>query len=327
MSLGDNHPLAYWLWALGLVVALARTPDFLATAILIASAAVVVRNWRAESPWASAFEKALVFASIIFTIRVLIGIAFTIPTPGETLFTLPRLELPNWVAGIGVGGPVTSERLLSAINEGAVICGVIALTGAAVSMSQPRRLLKQIPGALHEAGVVLVIASTFVPQLIASIQRVRQARHLRGHTGSAWRGTAIPVLEDALERATSLAMAMESRGYGRVATIAPGRARSTHLLMLGALAALLVGAFGLLAAGDGLSLTITALGIVGALVALQRAGERTLRTKYFVERWSQTSILFVGCGVLTALLSIFGLLGPFYIGLLTAALPAAVRKS
>lgn len=327
MTTSSNHPLAYWLWALGLVVALARTPDLLASALLVVSAWFVVRRWRADSPWSHAFERALIFAGVILAIRLVIGIAFTIPTPGNVIFTLPRIQLPDWVAGIGIGGPVTTERLMSAINEGAVICAVIAITGAAVSMSQPRRLLRQVPGALHEAGVVIVIASTFVPQLIASIQRVRQARHLRGRTGSQWRGTAIPVLEDALERASSLAMAMESRGYGRVQTIAPGKARSTHALMAIGLTALLVGGFGLLTAGNALSLIITLTGVTIAVIALQRAGERTLRTKYYVERWNQDSVIFVASGGLVAILSLLGLLGPWDLGLLAAALPSTVRAS
>ena len=327
MTTRDNHPLAYWVWALGLVVALSRTSTLLACLLIVVSCSAVVRRWRAESPWSQAFEKALIFATAIFAIRLIIGVVFTIPTPGDVLFTLPRIELPDWIAGIGGGGPVTQERLMSAVSEGAVICTVIAITGAAVSMSQPRRLLKQIPGALHEAGVVIVIASTFVPQLIASIQRVRQARHLRGRTGATWRGSAIPVLEDALERATSLAMAMESRGYGRAQTITAGKVRTTQALLLTGLAVLVIGTFGLLTAGDRYSFAVTAIGLVLASVALHRAGERTLRTKYYVERWNADSQLIAGSGLAVGLLSLFSLLGPFYLGLLIAALPAAVRST
>ena len=127
---------------------------------------------------------------------------------------LPILPLPNWLAGIRIGGADTQERLLSSIHEGLIIVAVIALFGAAVSLTSPHKLLRVTPVMIYEFGVATVIATSALPNLVQSISRIRRARLLRGDEKPTWRSIALPLLEDSLSRSLELAAAMDARGYG-----------------------------------------------------------------------------------------------------------------
>ena len=137
--------------------------------------------------------------------------------PGHVLFSLPQIPLPNWMAGITLGGPVTWERVSSAAIESLNIAAIIAIFGAVTSLTNPRAILRSIPPVFYEVGMVLVIATTLTPQLVANLKRIRIAQQMRGVSRNrfmSWRQIAMPLLEDSLARALDLAAAMDSRGYG-----------------------------------------------------------------------------------------------------------------
>ena len=139
---------------------------------------------------------------------------------------LPEVTLPSWAAGIQLGGTVYLEGLLGGgPRSGLRLAVMIACIGAANALANPKRLLRALPGALHEIGSAVVVSVSVAPQLAESVQRVRRARQLRGDTTRGIRAVptvALPVLEDTLERSLLLAAAMDSRGYGRAGARAPG---------------------------------------------------------------------------------------------------------
>ena len=89
------------------------------------------------------------------------------------LFTLPELALPEAAAGIRIGGPVSLEGMLAALYDGLRLATLLICVGAANVLANPKRLLKLVPGALHEFAVAVTVALTFAPQLVESAQRVR----------------------------------------------------------------------------------------------------------------------------------------------------------
>jgi len=177
-----------------------------------------VRRFRGDEPWSRSFNVALRFIAVILIIRMIIAALIGVPIPGTNLFTLPTLSLPDWIAGIRIGGPVTSERLLSTLGEVMIIVGVVALFAGATSLASPHRSIRALPFAFYQLGLILTIATSIFPQLVASIKRIHEARRLRGQKGGGlrnWRKIAMPLLEDALERSLDLSAAMESRGFGQ----------------------------------------------------------------------------------------------------------------
>ncbi|TLS47269.1 energy-coupling factor transporter transmembrane protein EcfT [Streptomyces montanus] len=307
------HPGAWWLWALGLGTAASRTTNPLLLALLIGVAGYVVAARRTEAPWSRSYGAFVKLALAVLAIRVVFAVLLGSPIPGtHTLVTLPELPLPHWAQGIRVGGRVTAEGLVFALYDGLKLATLLVCVGAANALANPARLLKSLPGALYEAGVAVVVALTFAPNLIADVQRLRAARRLRGRPDSGMRGllqVGLPVLEGALERSVALAAAMDARGYGRTAEVAPAIRRTTAALTLGGLVGVCAGTYGLLTAegggeGGGYGLPVLLAGLGAALAGLWLGGRRSLRTRYRPDVWGVRAWLVAASGAGVAALLI-----------------------
>jgi energy-coupling factor transporter transmembrane protein EcfT len=208
------HPLTWWIWSLLIISAVIGADSGWFAGSAMAAAAFLVRIFAASAPWAKSFWFSLKIGTFILIVRTMVGVLIGVPIPGTRIFTLPILPLPNWLAGIRIGGVITQERLLSSIHEGLIIVTVISLFGAAVSLTSPHKLLRVTPIMIYEFGVATVIATSALPNLVQSVARIRRARALRGDEKPSWRSIALPLLEDSLSRSLELAAAMDARGYG-----------------------------------------------------------------------------------------------------------------
>ncbi|MGG7614329.1 energy-coupling factor transporter transmembrane protein EcfT, partial [Streptomyces sp. ZG43] len=174
------HAGAWWLWALGLAAAASRTRNPLLLALLIGVAGYVVAARRTSSPWARSYGAFVKLGLVIIAIRLLFAMVLGSPVPGtHVLFTLPEVPLPEWARGVRLGGRVTAEGMLFALYDALRLATLLICVGAANALASPARLLKSLPGALYEAGVAVVVAMTFAPNLVADVRRLRAARRLR----------------------------------------------------------------------------------------------------------------------------------------------------
>ncbi|MCH6160074.1 energy-coupling factor transporter transmembrane protein EcfT [Streptomyces marispadix] len=286
----DLHPGAWWLWALGLATAASRTTNPLLLTLLCAVAGYVVAARRTHAPWARSYGVFLKLGLVVLAIRLCFAFLLGSPVPGShVLVTLPELPLPDWAKGVRVGGRVTAEGLVFALYDGLKLAALLLCVGSANSLANPARLLKSLPGALYEAGVAVVVAMTFAPNLVADVRRLRAARRLRGRADKGLRAVlqvGLPVLEGALERSVALAAAMDARGYGRSAEVPRGVRRTTTLLTLGGLLGVCAGSYALLSArGAAYGLPLLLTGVVLALCGLRLGGRRSIRTRYRPEVW------------------------------------------
>ena len=208
------HPLTMWIWALLLITAVVLTDSAWVALGAIGVATVLVKVRSDGSPWGRSYWIALRIGAVILAIRAVVGVLIGVPIPGTTLFTVSSIDLPSWMPGIRLGGAVTLERLSSSLHEGLIIATVIALFGAATSLTSPHKVLRTLPFFIYEIGITLVIATSLFPQLAQSARRIRLAQQLRGHEKVSWRGLALPLLEESLSRSLQLAASMDSRGFG-----------------------------------------------------------------------------------------------------------------
>lgn len=299
------HPMAWWLWALGLGTAATRTTNPLLLGVLVAVVGYVVVARRGDAPWARAFSAYLVLGLFVIGIRVLFNAVLGAGVDGHVLVTLPRIGLPAWARGIDLGGPVTAEEVLAAAYDGLRLAALLCCVGAANALANPKRALRSLPSALYEIGAVVVVALTLAPQLVESVQRVRRARRLRGAPGKglkAVRAIAVPVLEDALSRSLLLAAAMDSRGYGRSGDVPVRLRRTTSALLLGGLIGLCLGLYALLdpTAPGPLGLPALLLGVALCAGGLVLGGRGVRRTTYRPDPWRGPEWLVAGCGVTSA---------------------------
>jgi energy-coupling factor transport system permease protein len=211
------NSLSWWLWSIFLAAAAIRAQMIYIEFFLILIFALVVAKHRNSDEWGDPFKLTLQLALAATVIRLFFAILIGTPLPGKVLISLPQLELPNWLAGIRVGGEVTSERLISVIEESLKFAVVLIAFGAASALSSPVQVIKLISGRIYLFGVTLIIAVSVLPQIVNSFHRVQAARRMRGLTKlrlNNFRSIITPVLEESIERAIDLSAAMESRGFG-----------------------------------------------------------------------------------------------------------------
>lgn len=299
------HAGAWWLWALGLAAAASRTTNPLLLGLIVGVAGYVVAARRTDAPWARSYGAFVKLGLMVLVIRLVFSVFLGSPIPGQhVLFTLPEVPLPEWAQGVRIGGKVTAEQLVFALYDGLKLATLLICVGAANALANPARLLKSLPGALYEAGVAVVVAMTFAPNMVSDVVRLRTARRLRGRpTGGvkALLQIGLPVLEGALERSVALAASMDARGYGRTAQVPPRVRHLTTVLTLGGLLGVCAGAYGLLAAqGAGYGLPVLLIGLAAAMAGLRLGGRRSVRTRYRPDRWGVRAWLVAGSGMAVA---------------------------
>jgi energy-coupling factor transport system permease protein len=320
------HPLAWWVWAGGLAVAAIRTTNPFLLALIGAVVCVVVSFRRPEAPWSRSLSFFLKVALVVIAVRVGVEILFNQGYSGTVLFRLPRLPIPVR-EGINVGGPVTAEALLGAVQLGLRLAVIVVCFGAANSMSSPYRLLRSLPAVLYEAGVVVSVALSFAPELIVTIGEVHEARRLRGRPTrgpAGLRGVAVPVLEGALDRSIALAASMDARGYGRRSADRPAR-RWPPWAVLGGLLLVGIGTYGVLAPGSlfGLGLPLVLVGSAAAVAGLAAGGRQRMRSRYRPDRWGFAEWVVAGSGLLT--LALFVVAGDLHTaGMIVSFSPLAM---
>lgn len=301
------HPVAWWIWAIGLATAASRTTNPLLLGLIIAVAAFVVSERRSDAQWARGFRGYLIVGLLIVMLRVVYRILFGGDYGDHLLITLPEIPLPHWAVGITLGGAITAESVLAAAYDGLRLATLIICIGAANVLADPRRLLRSVPSALYEMGATLVVAVSVAPQLVESVGRVRRARRLRGRSGRGLRalmGILIPVLEDALDRSLALAAAMDARGYGRSAHVAVRTRRLTGGLVIGGLIGICVGAYGVLdeTVAPVLGMPMLATGVAAAIAGFVLGGRRLDRTTYRPDPWTAAETMVATSGIATAVL-------------------------
>lgn len=216
----ERHPAFPWLWAgcsLALLLSVRESSDVAVSLGIISGSILTISLSTLAEHRRRVFGLGIKIAIFALAIRLFVAILIGVPMPGITLFTLPQINLPELFVGIRVGGPVTSERLSSALTEALVFAAIVIVLSAANALTTPHRLLRVLPYRFYGFGLATTIATSVAPQTSASVLRVNKALRTRGDRSSGLkkaRRIVLPVLEESLERSIDLASALEVRGYG-----------------------------------------------------------------------------------------------------------------
>jgi energy-coupling factor transport system permease protein len=219
------HPAAWlaWLGAICVFAFVVTNPLY----VVLALAAMMVVDLsfpRDRSAVGRAVRTFMILGVVLLVVRLaFIGL---LPNPGRTaLFVLPDLRTPRWLGGLELGGAVSAEVLVAAAGEGLRLVVVLAAFGVFNARADTSALLRSVPAAFRDVGLVVSIAVGFVPGILRTVSEVRDAQRLRGEGGLRRIAPAlvVPVLGLSLERALLLAESMDVRGYGRGVTNRAGR--------------------------------------------------------------------------------------------------------
>ena len=298
----DVHPVAWWLWSIGLAAYASFTTNPYLLGLAIVTSGLVVAACRGDQPWARSYRLYVGLGVVIVVVRVIFRVIFSSMPDGHVLIDLPQIPMPHWAQGITLFGPVTSESLMAGFEDGLRLATIVICLGAANALANPKRLLRSLPSALYEVGTALVVAVTFLPQLAESVQRVRRAQQLRADVGRRHqrvRRILVPVLEDALERSMSLAAGMDTRGYGRTGDVSQGRRRITGTLLIAGLMGMTAGTYGILdtTAPRWLAGPMVIGGAVLAFGGLWLSGRTVGGTVYRPHPWGWREAVVIAAGV------------------------------
>lgn len=277
------HPLAWWLWGLlAATTAVISTNPILHVALISGVISVIMLN-RSNGSWAYSISLLLRLAIFIIAFRIFIEILFGVHFGGPVLLTLPEIELPAWLGGINIGGEVGTTGILAAAIHGLKLATIVVAASSPAVLVPPNLLLKSMPNAIYEAGLVTVIALGFLPTLSSDAKRIKTAAALRGRPAKGVRENLkllLPLIDSALSRAVALSNAMESRGFGKT----NGRKLSSTVIgisLIGGTFLLLISTISLLRRELDVQISI----ILGAsllliLGAVYFGGQVKIRTKY-----------------------------------------------
>lgn len=291
----DSRAWIIWVIVASITVLSARNPLYV---IVILLSVMLVNQRHGTQRAANAGEirfVPFVFAILFFsTLFNLISVHF-----GDTvLFSLPS----SWPL---IGGPFTLEAAVFGFSNGLVLLTLLLIFITFNRIVPVDDLVRLTPNALHDLGIVLLIALTYVPQTFRHYQQIRDAQAIRGYRPSGWsdwRPIILPLLIGGLERAMNLAETMVSRGYG--ATRSKGLSTGYQLGLVAGLAAGLGGWVASLWVGwPGRFLMIA--GVVLVVAIYWREGRRVTRTVYRPKPWTLGDSLLLGAGLAPLMLFFF----------------------
>jgi len=206
---GNLDPRAWLAWAVAasLPPTLGRNPIALgATLIVVIAVREAWKPWAREvASWSIIVRMAMIFA--------LVGIVFNILTyhGGDRAI----VELPGWLPI--VGGSLTLNALLYGTLSGLALLTLVLIGTTVGALINWSTLLRELPNRLMPVAVAGTVAFAFVPQTAQAFRQIREAQLARGHRLRGARDLVpllVPMLTLGLERAITLAEAMESRGFG-----------------------------------------------------------------------------------------------------------------
>lgn len=298
------HPIAWWVWAIGMATASTWTTNPLLLLLLVAVTTAVVLTRRSDAPWSRSYRLYVRLGVLIVVLRVVFRVIFGGGVGADVWLRLPTIPLPQWAASIQLFGDVSAQSLLGGLYDGMRLATMVVCLGAANALANPKRLLKSMPTGLYDVGTAIVVAVSVFPQLAESVLRVRRAQRLRGALPRRHvvRALLIPVLADALDRSLLLAAAMDSRGYGRTGKSSRRSAAATGALTIIGLIGVCVAVYNILDSNSPalLKWPVLLVGLALATSGLVAASRRSRTSRYRPDPFNTVPILIAASGVAVA---------------------------
>jgi len=299
-------PRAWLLWATaaGLPPLVGRNP-FVLLAVLLAVLGVRAA-WQPAATGLAAWG-GIVRLAVIFSI---VGVLFNVLTvrAGDIAFARIPERVPLF------GGPLTVNALVFGL-QGAAAALALVLVGTTVgAVVDWPALLRLLPERLTTVAVAGSVAWTFVPQTAAAWREIREAQLARGHRPRGAHGLLpllVPLLAGGLDRALTLAEALEARAFG--APLGPASAPRPWQGIAAALGltAGVVGAYLLAAGRPAAALATLALAAVSLFLAARSphpAGAATpRRTRYREPTWGRAEGIIAGAAGVALLVQVAAL--------------------
>jgi energy-coupling factor transport system permease protein len=285
------HPIAWVAWTAAVAVSATLTQNPFYLAILLGIVAIqyaaASRHHPGARGWSSLLRLVLGLALLVIPFNALNAHA-----GDHVLLHLPA----RWPL---IGGPITLEAVLWGTSTALGLLVLLILFGTFNLVVDQAQILRLTPSFIYEAGLVVSIALTFVPQMMISAREIREAQRIRGHRIKGLRDMlplVMALLTTGLERSLQLAESMEARGFGSARPVPAAQDVLLKSLSVLALTGVLGSAFTLTYFARLAWLGWSGLGASVLLLAgvFWAQGRRVRRTRYRRERWSWRDAAVIG---------------------------------
>lgn len=296
-----GHPITWVIWTATVAAAATLTRNPLYLSILLGTVVIHYASASQRHPdaqgWSALWRMAAGLALLIVPFN-----ALNVHVGSHVLFRLPSA----WPI---IGGAITLEAILWGLCSTLSLLTFITLFAAFHLRVRQAQILRLTPAFIYEAGLIVSIALTFVPQMMISAREIREAQRIRGHRMRRVRDMLpflMALLTTGLERAFGLAESIEARGFGNVRDLPKWLDILHKALTLIGLVGILVGFlamtyFGSLSLAGWIGFLLSVLLLLGVFWA---QGKRVLCTRYSRERWTWRD----GVGLVTSLAVVLALL-------------------
>ena len=203
----DSRAWLIWLIAMLFVALSTRNPFYQALLMMW-----IVITWQSpkNSPTLFGLKNIVHFGVFAIFFGTLFN-ALTVHVGQTTLWSIPG-NIPI------LSGSVTLEAAAFGASSGfTIVLLILIFTRFSLAIDYPD-LLRLMPAALFEMGLMISISLTLIPNMRRAWRDIRHTQALRGHRIQGLRDIAplvVPLVVNGLERALTLAEAMEARGYAR----------------------------------------------------------------------------------------------------------------
>ncbi|HEY8446114.1 MAG TPA: energy-coupling factor transporter transmembrane component T [Thermomicrobiales bacterium] len=298
----DPRTWLAWAVAASLPALAGRNPLPLLAVLL---AVLGVRAAWSEAAPRDAAWRPVVRLAVLFAFLATLFNALTVRAGTTVLFTLP-----SWLPIIG--GPVTLNAVIYGVISGGALLTLVLVGAHVAAVVDWPAALRLLPDRLLTVAVAGSIAIAFAPQTVVAYREIREAQMARGYRPRGARDVApllVPLLHGGLERAITLAEALESRAFGAPVAVAAGWQSGRGVITAVVLAVGLAAGY-LLAVGQVAVAAVAMLVVVAAFLWVMRP-ERTLarRSRYRPPRLRRSDVValagagIAGMATLTALLT------------------------
>lgn len=207
----------WWTWGISLAAITSLVSQLLPLLVISVFVVLIVFKLAQSDTELTRFKWLLRAAVAIAFFRFLLQIVFGTPMGTETIFTLPSVQLPDLLAGLRIGGEITTLSLEYGLMQALRLANLVIIIAGVATISNPRNLLQRIPRNFAEFGLLATMTLNFVPQIANDAERLNRANRWRGQKSSKLRQLGrnmIPLTETALDRSVNLGAALALRGYG-----------------------------------------------------------------------------------------------------------------
>ena len=268
----DPRTWLAWAVAASVPVLVGRNPFPI---VVILLSATLVYTSLPPTPTSRSLEWVLRIAVVFGAVSVVFN-ALTVHSGDRVLFTIPS-SVPI------AGGIVTLNAVVFGLLSATAILTLILIGVTLAAGLDWASFVRLLPDSLMTIGMAGSVAFVFFPQMVESFREIREARQIRGMPLSSVNDYVqmVPaILSSGLEKATTTAELLESRGFGATLTV-DKRERGQSFAIVGFLASVCAAAY--LIAVDRLSWSLLALGGTALFAAVLFAGSRGTgrrRTRY-----------------------------------------------